>query len=95
MAHDGDIEQGTPNFDTRLVFVIGLVGVVLFFTVIVAIWAGFEFVWNQEVYEKQYRRPYPQLVEITEQQRSLIDGTQGGMPIEEAMEQVAERHQSR
>ncbi|NBC10352.1 MAG: hypothetical protein GVY24_01270 [Planctomycetes bacterium] len=95
MAHDAEVHQGTPNFDTRLVFVIGLVAAVLFFTVIVAIWAGFEFVWNQEVYEKQYRRPYPQLVEITQQQRALIDGSQGGMSIEEAMEKIAERQPSR
>jgi len=95
MAHDSEAHQGTPDFDTRLVFVIGLVAAVLFFTVIVAIWAGFEFVWNQEVYEKQYRRPYPQLVEITEQQRSLIDGSRGGMSIEQAMAQIAEREPPR
>ena len=89
MAHDAQVHQGTPNFDTRLVFVIGVVAAVLFFTVMVAIWAGFEFVWNQEVYEKQYAKPYPQLVEIERQQQALIDGSQGGMSIEQAMGEVA------
>lgn len=89
MAHDAAVHQGTPNFDTRLVFVIGVVAAVLFFTVMVAIWAGFELVWNQEVYEKQYRRPYPQLVETQAQQHALIDGSQGGMSIEQAMREIA------
>lgn len=47
-------QQGTPNFDSRLIWVIGLVAVVLFFVIIVSIQAGFRFVWNQEVVNKVY-----------------------------------------
>lgn len=91
MAHAGDKPQGTPDFDTRLVFLIGLIGAVLFFIVIVAIWAGFEFVWTHEVYEKQYRPPYPPLVETMQQQRAMLDGSQGGPTIDAAMQQVVEQ----
>jgi len=89
MAHDGP--KGTPNFNTRLVFVISLCSALMFITTMIAIWAGFEFVWNAEVYEKQYRPAYPELVEIEAKQRALIEGEGAVMTIDEAMQRVVEQ----
>ncbi len=87
MAHDGP--KGTPNFNTGLVFVIGICAALLFVTIFVAIWAGFEFVWNAEVYEKQYRPAYQPLVDHTAEQQALLDGSQpGSVSIDDAMRDV-------
>lgn len=89
MAHPRP--QGTPNFDTRLIFVIGVSSTLLFITILIGIWAGFEFVWNAEVYQKQYHPPHPELMAIEAEQEALLDGTDGGLSIEEAMKQVVEQ----
>jgi len=89
MAHEAP--KGTPNFNTRLVFVIGLCTALLFVTTLLAIWAGFEFVWNAEVYEKQYRPAYPELVKIQQEQRELIEDEGAAMTIDAAMRRVVEQ----
>ena len=90
MAHSAP--KGTPNFDTRLVFVIGLCAAMMFFAIMVAIWAGFEFVWTAEVYKKQYAPAYPELVEHTAEQDALLDGsTEGTIAIDDAMKIIVER----
>ncbi len=88
MAHDGP--KGTPNLNTPLVFVIGICSTLVFIAAVMGIWAGYEFVWNAEVYEKQVRPVYQPLVEHKLEQQKLLDGSaEGSMSIEQAMQHIA------